>query len=127
MTKLARLKAVELCAALDTDRAKIGAVSDYIARSMLYDYLKAKTVRKTYRPDPDVTVKSQKGICWDFAVLAKVMLESQGIKCRVAIGHSDGEYHAWNDVWLDGEWVRYDMTAMVIGRPRITYKAERFA
>lgn len=83
--------------------------------------------RKTYRPDPDATVKSQKGICWDFAVLAKVMLESQGIKCRVVIGHSDNEYHAWNDVWLDGEWVRYDMTAMVIGRPRITYKAERFA
>lgn len=119
--RLAKAKATELCAVLDNDRAKAEAVVGYITSSMLYDHLKARTVRQTYKPNPDATVAAQRGICWDFATLVKTMLTSQGVGCRLVIGWADQAYHAWNEVELDGEWTLYDVTSTIIGLPTVRY------
>jgi hypothetical protein len=46
----AAAKAEELCTGLTDDRARAEAVIGYVARTVLYDHIKAKTVRTGYRP-----------------------------------------------------------------------------
>lgn len=116
-------KAAELCAGLPDDAAKTRAVFDFIARTMLYDHLKARTVRRGYYPDPDAVLEARRGICWDFATLAKAMLCAVGAECRVVIGWADWRLHAWNEVRLSDCWVRYDVTATITGLPPVKYVA----
>lgn len=122
----AAAKASELCVGLPDDRAKAEAIVDFVARSVLYDHLKARTVKRGYHPNPDVTLESKRGICWDIASLVAAMLRSQAVQCRVVIGYADREYHAWNEVLLDGIWTRYDVTTMITGLQYKVYSAQRY-
>ena len=51
-----------------------------------------------YLSDPDSTMSTGKGICFDYAVLAAAMLRSQGIPTKMVFGYvaPNGIYHAWN-------------------------------
>lgn len=122
----AAAKASELCAGLPDDRAKVGAIVDYVARSVLYDHLKARTVKRGYHPNPDATLETKHGICWDIASLVAAMLRSQAVQCRVVIGYADREYHAWNEVQLDSVWMRHDVTSMITGLRYKVYSAQRY-
>ncbi len=72
----ARVHAKELCDGLPGDRAKVDAVIGHVARTVLYDHLKARTVRRGYKPDPDATLETRRGICWDIAALVDAMLRA---------------------------------------------------
>ncbi|MCI9382900.1 MAG: transglutaminase domain-containing protein, partial [Lachnospiraceae bacterium] len=65
-----------------------------------------------YLPDVDATLQERKGICFDYSALFAAMLRAQDIPVRLAIGYvqPDNIYHAWNQVYLDGEWVWMDST-----------------
>ena len=41
------------------------------------------------------------------------LLRSQGIPTQMVMGYADITYHAWNNIYIDGEWVRYDATSAV--------------
>jgi transglutaminase-like putative cysteine protease len=118
-------KSQELCQGLSTDRDKAKAVIDFVTGTVLYDHIKAKTVESGYLPDVDDTLDSRKGICFDYAALVACMLRAQGIKCKLVIGYADKYYHAWNEVLLGGDWVRYDTTSMVTGLKVVKYTTER--
>jgi transglutaminase-like putative cysteine protease len=118
-------KGRELCEGLQGDQEKAKAVIDYITGTVLYDHLKAKTVESGYLPDVDSTLDSKKGICFDYSALVACMLRTQGVKCKLVIGYADKFYHAWNEVLLGGNWVRYDTTSMVTGLKVVTYTTER--
>ncbi len=118
-------KAQELCGGLPGDQEKTKAVIDFVTGSVLYDHIKAKTVESGYLPNVDDTLESKKGICFDYSALVACMLRTQGIKCKLVIGYADKFYHAWNEVLLDGEWLRYDTTSMVTGLKVTTYTTER--
>ena len=102
----------DLCAELDSDKEKAERLYDYIVNLLTYDYEKAATVEKGYLPDVDATLQERKGICFDYSALFAVMLRAQDIPVRLAIGYvqPDNIYHAWNQVYLDGEWVWMDST-----------------
>mgnify|MGYP000878525905 FL=1 len=119
------LKSQEVCGALTSDADKVKAVIDYVAGAVLYDHIKAKTVESGYLPDVDDTLSSKKGICFDYAALVACMLRVQGIRCKLVIGYADAYYHAWNEVLVDGKWLRYDTTSMASGLKVITYTTER--
>ena len=106
------------------------AVYDYLAKNVTYDYDKAETVQSGYLPDPDSTLASKTGICFDYAALAAAMMRSQGVPCQVITGYVGAEelYHAWNrffvknEGWLTVEiqaagssWKRVDITAAAAG------------
>lgn len=118
-------KGAQLCEGLETDLDKIKAIRKYVVSAILYDYVLASTVQTGYIPDVDSVLATGKGICFDYATLTACMLRTQGIPTQLVIGYADQIYHAWNNVWLDNEWVRIDTTAeanhMVVG----TYTAER--
>ena len=51
----------------------------YVIKNVTYDTDKAKNVAYGYLPDVDDTLKTGKGICFDYAALMSSMLRSQGI------------------------------------------------
>ena len=76
-----------------------------------------------YIPDPDSTLASKTGICFDYASLMTAMLRSQGIPTKLQVGYTSNVYHAWISVymdetgWVDGlirfdnnEWTLMDPT-----------------
>ena len=101
-------KAAELVQGKTTDMDKIKAVYSYVCATVKYDREKAATVQSGYLPTPDETMRTGKGICFDYASLAAAMLRSQGIPTRVIFGYvsPDGLYHAWNMFYTqESGWV----------------------
>ena len=87
----------ELAASCTTDADIAAAVYDYMVKNIQYDTKKAASVQNGYLPSPDETLKTGKGICFDYASLAAAMLRSEGIPCKLITGYVGEEtYHAWN-------------------------------
>ena len=120
-------KASELASSQDDELGVVSAVFDDICGSISYDMEKAAAVAGAtgYMPNPDETLQTKKGICFDYAALAAAMLRSQGIPTKIVFGYvSPGDlYHAWNmfytdkDGWVSvgydvkaGDWYRMDTT-----------------
>ena len=83
-------------------------VYQWVVRNITYDHEKAAQLASAtgYVPDPDQTLASGTGICFDYASLGAAMLRSLGIPCKVVTGYvsPDDVYHAWNMVYIDGTW-----------------------
>ncbi len=103
----------------------IAGVYDYIVSNVTYDQEKAATVQAGYLPVPDDTLRTKKGICFDYASLAASMLRSQGIPTQIIFGYvsPNDVYHAWNKFYTEeggwqlvefkvngGDWNRIDLT-----------------
>ncbi len=124
-------KAAELAAGAEDVPGVVAAVYDYICSNVTYDKEKAATVKSGYLPDPDETLATGKGICFDYAALAAAMLRSQGIPVKMIFGYvsPDDLYHAWNmfyteetgwvtvDYQVSGDsWNRLDLTFAANGK-----------
>ena len=132
-------KAKELTVGLKSDEAKVKAIYNYITKNFVYDYQKAKTVTSGYFPSVDSTFTNKSGICYDYSSLFAAMLRSVNVPTKLVKGYSSVTkdiYHAWNEVYVNGEWKVIDTTvdapsvqserATVMYKAPSTYKAERF-
>lgn len=104
-------KAKELAASCETDTDVASAIYKYLVRHISYDSDKASSVQSGYLPDPDETLATGKGICFDYAALAAAMMRSLGIPCRLITGYLDGNlYHAWNTFYTKEQgWVTVEI------------------
>jgi transglutaminase-like putative cysteine protease len=106
-----------------TDVDAIAKIYAWVVNNITYDNQKAVTVASGYLPDPDETLDTKTGICFDYAVLTCSMLRSQQIPAKLVIGYAGQAYHAWIQVYsvdtgkvigqyeFDGNtWVRMDPT-----------------
>ncbi len=102
-------KARELAANAQNEGDVVRAVYEWIATNVTYDKAKASQLADGtgYVPDPDSTLSSTTGICFDYASLAAAMFRSLGIPCQIITGYvsPDNVYHAWNMIYIDGSWV----------------------
>lgn len=91
-------KAAKLAKKAESALDVVSGVYDYICKTVDYDFPKAANVQSGYLPNPDETMETGMGICFDYASLAAAMLRSQGIPTRVIFGYvsPDNLYHAWN-------------------------------
>ncbi|MEK8132887.1 transglutaminase-like domain-containing protein [Paenibacillus filicis] len=105
-------KARELTQNKKTDQEKVKAIYDYIVNTVTYDFNLAANVQTGYIPDLDSVLTSGKGICYDYASLFAAMNRSVGVPTKLLMGSSEHvkEYHAWNEVYLDGKWQTVDTT-----------------
>ena len=101
-------KARELAKGCASEADAFKAVCTFITGNVVYDNEKAKKLANGtgYIPNPDDTLKTKKGICFDYASLGAAMLRSLGIPTKIVTGYvSPGDlYHAWIMVYVDGEW-----------------------
>ncbi len=108
------IKAKELTKGLTTDSQKIKAVYDFLVNNVTYDFDKLSKLNNDYLPNIDNTIRTGKGICYDYASTYAAMLRSLGIPAKLVKGYStlvDG-YHAWNEVYdsENGKWIVTDTT-----------------
>lgn len=121
-------KAAEISGGAEGPVDVVAAVYDYICASVTYDNEKAATVTSGYLPDPDETLKTGQGICFDYASLAAAMLRSQGVPTKLIFGYvsPDGLYHAWNMFYTDETgWVtaEFEVSADSWNRIDLTFSA----
>lgn len=109
-------KVIELAQSLmkdkKTDKDKVESVYKYIVNNIKYDYNKIKGLSNDYVPEIDKILADKSGICYDYSALFAGMLRSQGIPTKLVKGYKNDlkEYHAWNEVFFDDNWVTIDTT-----------------
>lgn len=122
-------KARELAADAANEGDVMRDICTWVASNITYDYDKAAELSGAsgYVPNPDETLASGTGICFDYASLSAAMLRSLGIPCKVVTGYvsPDGIYHAWNLVYIDGSWtsVEFSVRAGEWSRVDLTFAA----
>lgn len=89
-----------------TDLEVVQNVYEYVIKHISYDNKKAKSVSYGYVPNVDETLKTGKGICFDYAALMTSMLRSQRIPTKLEVGYAGETYHAWISTYVDDKgWV----------------------
>lgn len=106
-------KAKELAKGCKTQGDIVRSIYRWMQKNITYDTAKARKLAggTGYIPNPDSTLKSKKGICFDYSSLAAAMFRSLGIPCKIMTGYvyPDNLYHAWNMVYINGEWKAFDV------------------
>ena len=99
----------EICAGCETDEEKVQAIYQWIIYNFKYDYdyyafIQYFNVRKTLR--------THKGVCYDFSNLFATLCRSQNIPCYVVDGTSyeTAAQHTWNRVFYNNSWWDLDVT-----------------
>ena len=101
-----------LVAAAGSDKEKVDMIYNYVITNLTYDFDKLNNLPSDYVPVNDNTYANKKGICYDFSSLFASTLRSMNIPTRLLMGYCTEvkEYHAWNQLLLDGQWVTMDTT-----------------
>ena len=85
----------------------------YVTENIQYDSAKVFNLMYDYLPDIEKTYIEGSGICYDYASLYAAMLRSIGIPTKLVKGYTAENpdvYHAWNEVYINGEWIIIDTT-----------------
>ena len=105
----------EICKGCDTDAEKVQAIYNWMIANLEYDYnynalFQYFDVRKTLR--------TKKGVCFDFSHLFAALCRSQNIPCYAVDGISykdNSVQHTWNRVYYGGTWWNMDVTHDITG------------
>ena len=122
-------KARELVSSAANQGDALQAGCNFVIGHVSYDNEKASEVANVtgYLPNPDETLATGKGICFDYAALGAAMLRSQGIPAKVMTGYVSPEdvYHAWMSVYIDGSWhnVQFSVDPKTWTRVDLTFAA----
>lgn len=93
------------------DAEKVRRAVDWVTENIVYDYPLANAVEHWWLPCPDEVLRAKSSICFGYASLFAALNRISGVPCKIMVGWVKGSaYHAWNDVFINGEWVRYDVT-----------------
>ena len=100
----------EICTDCETDEEKVQAIYQWIIHNYEYDYdynafIQYFDIRKTLR--------THKGVCYDFSNLFAALCRSQNIPCYVVDGtpyDRSTASHTWNRVYYNDFWWDVDVT-----------------
>ena len=101
-------KARELTGDAANQGEAVQRICEFMVDNISYDTDKARELSTAtgYIPNPDETLASGSGVCFDYASLGAAMLRSMGFPTKIITGYvSPGDlYHAWIMVYADGSW-----------------------
>jgi hypothetical protein len=102
----------------ESDRDRTRAAFIWIASNLKYD-VENMYNSAYYRDKAELVkkiLKTRRGLCMHYATLYEALLAQMGIKSHIIIGYTrqhgqiDRIAHAWNAVYLDGNWYLSDAT-----------------
>lgn len=92
---------------------RVQAICDFVHGHVRFDYMQAKATRTASQ-----TLAERQGVCRDFAHLAVALCRCMNIPARYCTGylsdigdplpHPPGDFAAWMEVFLGGEWHMFD-------------------
>jgi transglutaminase/protease-like cytokinesis protein 3 len=94
---------------------KLQAVYDYICSNVKYDYVHSNN-SKYYRDSTAYAALVENyASCQGYAVAVFRLLKELGVECSIVTGtginaQGESEFHAWNQVLVDGEYYNVDAT-----------------
>lgn len=93
--------------------ARVQAICDFVHGSVSFDYMQANPTRTASQ-----TLAERHGVCRDFAHLAIAFCRCMNIPARYCTGylsdireaepHPPGDFAAWMEVFLEGQWWVFD-------------------
>ncbi len=93
--------------------SRVQAICDFVRGHVRFDYMEAKATRTASQ-----TLAERQGVCRDFAHLAISLCRCMNIPARYCTGylsdigeplpHPPGDFAAWMEVFLSGEWHMFD-------------------
>ena len=103
-------------------------IKNFIKTNFVYDFIKAKQIKKGMLPDMRNLLKTKSGICFDIASFAVAMLRICKIPAKLVIGMADNRYHAWVEIINEKDKnFYYDPTFDIYGINKIhKYIPERY-
>lgn len=112
-TDLLSEKAWCLFETTEPGRSCVQAICDFVHGHVRFDYMQAKATRTASQ-----AMAEQQGVCRDFAHLAIALCRCMNIPTRYCTGylsdigeplpHLPGDFAAWMEVFLAGEWHMFD-------------------
>lgn len=118
-SSMAPIQKAAALAAGKNDEGKVRAIYEYVVLNTSYDNEKVKKgLPAGYEPNIVDTFSTRKGICYDYAALFGAMCRSQGIPAKMIKGYvtNVNGYHAWNQVYVGGQWRVIDTTSDAVYR-----------
>ena len=100
----------EICVGCETDEEKVQAIYQWIIHNFEYDYNYHAFIQYF---DIRQTLRTHKGICYDFSNLFAALCRSQNIPCYVVDGtpyDCSTASHTWNRVYYNNSWWDVDVT-----------------
>ena len=100
----------EMCAEAESDEEKVMIIYHWIIENIEYDHEYDMAYQHF---DVARTLRTKKGVCYDYANLFAVFCRSQDIKCYVVDGYLRQDrsvQHTWNRVYYNGVWWNLDVT-----------------
>jgi len=103
-----------------TEEEKVLVFSYWIAKNIRYNLREAKKQHRTNKTACEV-LNNKKAVCEGYAILFQQFCQNTGIEAYTVYGHGYGPFirraftfahlrHAWNVVYVDGEWKVLDVT-----------------
>lgn len=111
---------------------RVQAIVDFVHQHLTYGYCYARATRTAYE-----AYQERVGVCRDFAHLAVALCRCMNIPARYCSGYlgdigvppvdSAMDFHAWFEVYLEGEWHAYDARHRIPRIGRVLLAAGRDA
>ncbi|WP_380788514.1 transglutaminase family protein [Sphingomonas sp. R86521] len=112
--------------------ARVRAIVDFVHERLTYGYCHARATRTAYE-----AYQERVGVCRDFAHLAVALCRCMNIPARYCSGYLGDigvppvdvamDFHAWFEVYLDGDWYAHDARHRIPRIGRILMAAGRDA
>ncbi|MGH1452410.1 MAG: transglutaminase-like domain-containing protein [Paracoccaceae bacterium] len=93
--------------------SRVQAICDFVHGQVRFDYMQAKATRTASQ-----TLAERQGVCRDFAHIASALCRCMNIPARYCTGylcdineplpHPQGDFAAWMEVFLAGQWHMFD-------------------
>jgi len=102
-----------------TAREKAFAIYDWVSKNIEYDYEKyLKQLNNNFDNEYGAlnTLKTKKGVCYDYSTLVAALGRAVGLQVKVIKGNFVNSYrnelHAWNEIFIPEEnrWINVDAT-----------------
>lgn len=102
-----------------TDIEKARSIYEWVSNNINYDYDKLNDQMSsdfTGNYGALNTLKTKKGVCYDYSTLTAALGRAAGLKVKVVLGYSDGNkeaLHNWNEFYVSSQntWIKADASS----------------